>query len=365
MKKVLLGTSALIAAGIIASPAAAQVEMAISGEIQFMAGVYAEDDSTEGDDSQHVRWGTDAQFQIDVSAVSDTGIYYGGRIDIEDDGGNLGTTDLNVDEAYIYLSGGFGTVTLGNDDGANDIAQNVPGAGTGILDGDAPGYFWQDPVVFWDAPDSGDAAKVYYRTSGAGGAPGVAALANNNIELGVSYAIDNSQNLDRGANEITGTAIQPDNTHVFEFGARWSPTFGSVTLTPSGAITYFAQSNDGRVDNAFTAQAGLNLGFGGFNVGVGYVYAGEGFEGDDSNHGVNLGANYTTGPWTFGAQYALGLDERLGAADTVSHSYGAGVTYAWLPGLNLEADVGAFHTQDGPTGDNDGVIGLTRVNLSF
>lgn len=362
MKKVLLGTSALIAAGIIASPAAAQVELSIGGEIQFMAGVYAEDEDGTNNRETHHRFGTDAQFQFDVSGVSDTGIYYGGRIDIEDDGAQ----GLGVDEAWVYLSGGFGTVTLGNDDGANDIAGNVPGTGTGIIDGDFGDYITNDPVVFWDTVDSGDAAKIYYRTSGAGGAPGVAALSNNNITVGMSYAPDTDQSLDPAAATRPGNVgNEPSHAHLFEFGAAWSPTFGSVTVSPSAAVTYGVTGFGANQDNFFGGQGNLNIGFGGFTVGAGFTYVGELANNDDQNWGINTGAAYTTGPWTFGAQYAFGLNERVGASDTVSHTFGGGIEYKWLPGLDLEADVVGFTTEDSPVGDNSGVVGLTRVNLSF
>ncbi|MCK4866410.1 MAG: porin, partial [Alphaproteobacteria bacterium] len=111
------------------------------------AGIYDATDETDNnlslfvvgtDDPQDHDWyfGVDeAELQLNVSGAADNGLNYGFKIEI-----NANTIDETVvDEVRLQFSGGWGTVQMGDEDGAEDImnygGEDLMGA-TGGFDGD-------------------------------------------------------------------------------------------------------------------------------------------------------------------------------------------------------------------------------------
>ena len=77
----------------------------------------------------------ESELQLNVSGTADNGLNYGFKIEI-----NANTSDGTVaDEVRLQLSGGWGTLQMGDEDGAEDImnygGENLMGA-TGGFDGD-------------------------------------------------------------------------------------------------------------------------------------------------------------------------------------------------------------------------------------
>ncbi len=66
------------------------------------------DDSTFDRDYDFI---SNARLQFDIKNVTDSGLEYGARIRMNNvDRRN----DVTIDRTYVYLKGGFGTVTLGD-----------------------------------------------------------------------------------------------------------------------------------------------------------------------------------------------------------------------------------------------------------
>ncbi len=129
MKRVVLATTSLVVAGGMAS-----ADVSLSGSAEL--GVVGEK-------------GMDAELhkEIDVnfglSGATDTGLSFGASIDLDEaaleDKHGMSTFDA---QGHVFISGVFGTLTLGDTDGAFDKALTEPDAG-GALDGDHtshPGY---------------------------------------------------------------------------------------------------------------------------------------------------------------------------------------------------------------------------------
>jgi hypothetical protein len=81
----------------------------------------------------------ESELQLDVSGMADNGLNYGFKIEI-----NANTSDGTVaDEVRLQFSGGWGTLQMGDEDGAEDImnygGENLMGA-TGGFDGDQDDY---------------------------------------------------------------------------------------------------------------------------------------------------------------------------------------------------------------------------------
>lgn len=395
MKKVLLGTSALIAAGLIASPAAAQLEVTVSGFVNFEAAVASEEDNGTVDNP--IKFATEPEVAISANGQSDIGLLYGGQIQLNadnDDG------DFTTDEAFIYVSGGFGYVELGMNDGAADNLQvHAPGAGTGIIDGAYTDYAVGEVGAIFSQLDSGDDNKISWLSS-APGRPGVQALTDAGITIGVSYSPWNEVNdtEDDGSYELGADGMT--YTHAIEAAARIQRTFGAADIAlgagmtfigdqtvaatalvqnPGGGTTGARPETEGH-DGVIGWNVGGTVGFGGFTVGAQFVDSPGRIAGQDA-WGVTAGAAYTTGPWTFGLQYNYSERDVESASNRsgsnpitvpiTTQTYGAGISYAWMPGLALHADVVGFDVdgnsaaRGGNDDDNGGVVGLTRVSLSF
>jgi len=107
MRKLLLTSSALVAAASIASYASADVS--VSGNFDWKyrntaSNVAASDGTSMGQDHEVV---------ISFSNKTDTGLTVSGTYDMDADAGS-------VDESSITVSGGFGSITMGANDGVSD-----------------------------------------------------------------------------------------------------------------------------------------------------------------------------------------------------------------------------------------------------
>src|SRR5687768_18503341 len=107
VKKTLLASSALLGVGLVASPAFAAdgIKLGIGGFFKTAYMVNFDDDS-EGDLGNERNTDgvfSDAEIRFTGSTVLDNGLEVGARVELE------GEDDSDqIDEAWIYFSGGFG-----------------------------------------------------------------------------------------------------------------------------------------------------------------------------------------------------------------------------------------------------------------
>ena len=110
MRKLLLTSSALVAAASISSYAVADVS--VSGGFEW---AYKSTSSTvaasDGDSM-----GTDNTLTIKFTNKTDSGLSLTGVYDVDAD--QAGSTSM--DESYLQIGGGFGSVSLGQNDAVND-----------------------------------------------------------------------------------------------------------------------------------------------------------------------------------------------------------------------------------------------------
>ena len=169
MKKELLLSTALAGAGLVlfAGPAfagtaeASKLNLTIGGALDVQAGIG--DDDTDSLNTRGYDIVTDTEIHFDFRGVTDGGITYGAKIELEADQNSTG----NADEVSIYLFGNFGRIEAGDQDGAED--QMIYGAGNtqsgvGGIDGDVDRWFSNTSVAtsFPDIADTSDATKVTY-----------------------------------------------------------------------------------------------------------------------------------------------------------------------------------------------------------
>jgi hypothetical protein len=155
MKKVLLGTTALLAAGTMAATAVAQeirprgaLDISYGGRGEFSVHYTDSDISTRPDREWFFR--QELRMFITATGVGDaTGVTYGVRLDgrIEDGGTGNDNRGYRFDDTYLFFTGGFGEVRLGASDPVNEVLGIVGSTFTGKGTGGIDGIFFGGPGV--------------------------------------------------------------------------------------------------------------------------------------------------------------------------------------------------------------------------
>lgn len=357
MKKLLIGTSALVALG--ALPAIANAEapaLSISGavDIAFSTG----SDETAGSGAGLGLGNSSTQLIFDWKGSSDNGLTYGARLDYR-------FQNSDVDEQYIYLSGGWGALHIGGDDGVID--NNVPG-GESVLVGDF-GFDGNNqinnPVGNANvAPtlDTGtdDNMKFSYYSPNFSG-----------FSFGASYIPDVSN--DPGNNTGTGSGVNNSGTNgtargdapQFEGTLAYSGSFDAVGF--SAGIGYAYQEGGTGFEDATGLMAGATVSFAGFSAGVGY-----GDNGDtgcaaaancEAGDWINFGLAYNFGPGAVSLGYAMAEQDINGLGSDEAQALHLDAQYTVAEGLKAYAGVNVNTSEDASAqnevGSYQGLVGLT------
>ncbi|MEP6146643.1 MAG: porin, partial [Nisaea sp.] len=116
MKKILLGTTAIVAAGMIAAPsadAAEKLKISVGGYMeQWFGYTTAEDQSSS--DYQGFANVSDTEIHFKGMTTLDNGISVGVNVQLE---GNSNPGD-QIDESYLIVKGNFGEINLGSENSA-------------------------------------------------------------------------------------------------------------------------------------------------------------------------------------------------------------------------------------------------------
>jgi outer membrane protein OmpU len=329
-KKVLLGSTAIIGAGMMLlanpTPAQAQIEVTLSGFTEF--GVRWADDEDlipSPNDDKQFHFFMDNEVFFNAQARHDpTGIIYGMRVELEVGTGNNaiapGQFNAFVDEAVLFVSGAFGRIELGREDGAADImmlgARRVA-AGTGGIDGDLPINLSGGIII-----DTSDAAKVTYFTPRIGG-----------FQAGISYSPD--------SDGFFGAPLA-----TFEDAIEWGANFvGQFVGLDVGLSATAVTSDFLGTDDFWGWQVGGTVGIAGFNLGASFGREDLdvlGIERDIITAGVGFGLGPANASFTW--EYNDYDEEPAGVGD--SHLFVGSVDFGIFPGMVVKADVG--HNTDTP-----------------
>lgn len=385
MKKILLATTGLVGAALVASAASADShttpKVTIGGFIDFQAGFLSDD--LDGNQRGHgFRNDTEISFQIDGKSAS--GLGYGAVIDLEADvsgdengasttGGDEG---INAARTYIYLEDSWGRFELGSNEGvANTMAVDADdiAAATGGINGDwlffanrattAGGFLTRAAnvtehgqlTVLGDETFDNANKITYYSPSFSG------------FQVGVSYSPDAT---DRGQ-----IATLTDNAgsfgEVLEVAANYSANWDEVSLD-LGA-TYQDGEVDGNITNttedlsAYTV--GGIVGFAGFEFAASYGDWGDSLtaNGQDAEY-YTLGLGYDAGSFGLSATWLDSEVETGAATENEFNNLVLGADYALAPGLTPYAELSFFEFDGQGTGaanDNEGTVFLLGTQLAF
>ncbi len=383
MKKTLLATSAIVGASLLATEYAAAAEApthTLSGTIRFRAFVTEQDENAANRNKALDFDVDDAELRYDVQGTADNGLSYGFKIELQ---ANTNNQD-NADEARVQLGGAWGTVQLGDEDGAEDVmeygGQSVA-PGTGLYDGDFGGMF-NSTLTFGNASidpgvanDSGDATKISYFTPRISG-----------FQLGVSYTPHTKDSgegyvrRDQSFQDHVGIGVNYDNTFG-DFSVQASalgslatndddadPNKTLVTGDPSPDATVLADARAEKDEASF--YAGAALGWKAWSFGINGSARGDGGtkSGSAADNGWNLGGvvNYNFGPGNVGVgvAYAEADGDTRSADDEVLYLGIAG-DYTLAEGLKVTADVHSFQATRDNAKDNDATVFVVGTNLNF
>lgn len=370
MRRLLLGTSALVGAGTLAGSAMAAtvqpggaLDISVSGFVRFLT-AHGDRDNARLDDttSTGLEFLNDTEVHFKVAGTHDaTGVQYGATIELEAD---TNRTD-NADETYVFFRGGWGEVQLGDTDGIADfdgmaVSAASIAAGTGGLDGDVVDIF-AGGITTYDPVGTSDATKILYKLTPKTG-----------LQLGFSYTPNLNALGSGGGNGDALAAKDVEAGDVVEGAVGYAASLGGLDLqvVASGLYGDIKNEDEAGGDDYWEAQAGLVVGLFGFEIAGSYLTeeAG-GLEAD----AITLGVATKLGRAEVSLNYGRFLDtdglevngNELDKPWTIILSAHIGL----MPGLVLAGDVSYFDNDvEGEVvnaDDDDGWQGVTRLGLAF
>jgi outer membrane protein OmpU len=307
MKKILLATTVLAGtAGVAAA------EVAVSGYAEI--GIIRSEAGFAG--STNAQFHQDIEVTFSMSGETDGGLSFGAKIDLDET--NVGAGDDSG--TTVFVSGAFGTLTMGDTDGALDWAIADAGALTTMGDDHTTHVFWFNGNGF-DGSHDGQVVRYEYSFGDFG--------------VAVSY--------EQANNNATGT-LQDDNIGI---GATYSMDMGGTAL--KFGLAYQAGSDNppagGVYTNADAIGASVSAEFaGGFSASLGYIkydydalnVAGAASTLVDFAH-TGLALTYTTGALSLHANLGR-YNPDVGASDS---TYGLAVNYDLGGGAVVMAGYGS------------------------
>ncbi|MCX7644270.1 MAG: porin [Rhodobacteraceae bacterium] len=310
MKKVLLATTALVG---LAGAAAAEVTVSGSAEMGIVGGGV---NATNGSGGETQFW-NDVDVKFTLTGESDSGLSFGADIDL-DEAGNLGDEFDNIGTA-IFISGAFGTLTLGDTDGAIDWAITDAGniGNPGSID-DAETSHLGYNGSFGDGEFDNQVLRYDYSF----GAVGVA----------VSY--------EQGATGGGGVLLAGDPEGTIALGVKYALDLGGTTVNLGGGVSQTDFVGDERQIWALGAAAEFG---GGFQAGI--TYQDWNYDvGEDVTH-VGVGLGYESGPISVHANWG---QYDFATSDDVD---GFGIAAAYDLGGGLSVHAAYADSDDGSTAD--------------
>ena len=390
MKKVLYGSSALVAAGAMAAaPAAAEegVKLGLGGYYNtfFWIGDYDENSSDPRDLGTTGLY-NEGEVHFKGSTTLDNGITFGVQIELEVNG-----SGDRIDEHYAFISGSFGRLVIGDENSVAYMMQyGAPNAGVLVNSG------WI--TVFVPPPQAtGGTTTMGSVTTSSGGvitgtltttvtlvsspstatfrAPSLSTyvdLGNDDsglmyysprfsgFQVGVSYA-PVAQIDGEGKNFPVQADKNTENHDLMAVGANFVESFGGFDVAVAGGYRR-AEASSGTDPEQWSA--GLNLGFAGFTVGGSFAIE----DSARSNDGwsADVGATYGTGPWTVGVTaFHSEVEGTAGGGEDELDAITGGVQYAVGPGITATAALLYAEWDEEAGNDADGFGGMFGMKIGF
>lgn len=383
MRKLLLTSAAVAGLALASSPAHAQVDLDLGGF--FMGyGVWQDSDETNtagaGDEYRDIDLRRRSEVHFTGETTLDNGLTVGVHNELVfGDEAN----DNQTDETYAYLSGSWGRVNVGVEDGAAYLLQvaapsadsNVDGlrvhiqavdlgvgpAGAGGLA--EPLFTARNYRLDYDNAPFEDAERITYLSPKFSGFQGGISYAPELNEGGALTSMDALR--DGAAGSGFGIPTTNDDVGHFEdsweVAGRWDGEFEGVGVSAGLGYVHASTETDAAAalvgsDDLESWDAGVNVSFGAFSAGGAYLTSNNGIQTSGDSDTWVVGADWTNGPWTAGVSWLDAEHEvnvfGAGGGDVELQRIAVGGTYAYGPGMTFRGAV-AFGESEDTSGSSD------------
>ncbi len=322
MRKTLLTTTALaMGAGGIAAAQEAEPELgiALSGAAEM---------GIAGSKGDNTRFHTDIQATFTMSGATDGGLTYGTAIDLSEVSDEVDGTDhaTGNDDAHggiaINIAGPFGTLTMGDTDGAFDWAMTETAVGGSLRDNHTghPGYNGNGGL---DGTHDGQILSYTHTIGGIGiavsaevpdGVEGSPSEGSAVFGVGAKYSMP----MAGGASVGVGVGYQSGDKDMVDYGKDYADLGVTGIMKPTTGPNANLALNRFLNDNRSAIGASVNMASGGGLSAI-VNWSQTSHEGSRVNRGNNntviawdsditvthfgLGVGYTAGPVTVGANW--------------------------------------------------------------
>jgi hypothetical protein len=357
MKKILFGTTALVAAGLVTTAQAAdKIKLSVGGYMNQEVGIA---DNKAGETNVNLVSNTEVFFK--GSTTLDNGITIGADIQLE---GNSQAGD-QIDESYAWIESSWGKVILGTENGVGDlITTHAPAVGPNGVDG-SNSTFWvsnassNNAKTSIDVSDSGDNEKITY----------ISPKLLDMLQAGVSYTPSTDA---EDGKAVSSTGSMSD---VYEATVLLDTTVAGVGVRTSAS--YLHGNVSGTTGNRDSYSAGLSLSMAGFTLGGGY---GRTIRKNNASDGwaYNIGLSYATGPYAVSLGYHHGEAEGTLSDNGSNEKYDTaelGFKYNVSSGIDFKSGVSytkfsedvELNERSGGLGEyeSDGWVWVNGIYLSF
>ena len=333
MKKILLGTTAVIALGTMTTEtlAADKIDLKLGGFHRQYVGLTDNDDEVAATNNaardKSISQFANTEIYFTGSTTLDNGLTVAVRTELEVDSASTDNTDRN----YLTVSSdAMGTLTLGSaphfyDDnfvrapmaGNFDWGDLTPWIGNATVAANASSEFTWSAGEIDNVGD--DSIKVKYVSPEFSG-----------FTIGGSYGWgEGATNEAHNARRVTGA-----NDEGYSFGIAYSGAFSGADIS---ADVSRLGLQDGNLD---ATHVGLNVGMSGFTVGGGYTdFSDNTSASNNDGEAWELGVGYETGPYSLSAAYMTSSNKGTAATagDNEDEAWQIVATYDLGAGVALTA----------------------------
>jgi predicted porin len=330
MKKVILGTTALVAVTALTAgtaSAAEKIKLGLSGYLQtsFVVASYDDGDKLPTD----IR--NEGEVHFTGKTTLDNGLTFGVNIQLE----ARESTD-QVDETYMYVDGNFGRILFGAENSASYLMHYgspspVPAWGLNSPNANASGYTFPSTYTLV----LNDSDKLTYFTPRMGG-----------FQFGVSYTPDADEKTASGTSSPYAV-IKDEGTSdaAYSLGANFNKKFGSVGVRASLGWDH---TDSTTLEDSDVYNGGLGIDVAGFTLGGSYKFTDNASHVvNDERHDASIGLKYGMGPWSVGIQYAyVKTEDDSAGTDGQIDAIVIGGQYDLGPGITAFGGVQFWEAED-------------------
>ncbi len=318
MKKVLFATSALVATAGVAS-----ADVAVTGWAEM--GIY-------GGSGMETQFFTDIDVLFRMSGETDNGLTFGAGVDLDENGAFTTNDDGG---AFVFISGDFGTVTMGDTDGALDWALTEAWVGNaGSINDDETGH--------------GGALGAY----GDGAYDGQILRYDNTFgDFGVAISFEMDDTGARDAGYAVGFRYGLDMGGAdLNIGIGYQ-FIDAMNYNPGNTNAFTGQDLDGEYDilgiSVSTTLAS------GLSIGIEYTDYNSN-EADDEYTHMGVGIGYSMDAFSVSANYGMwDIDADGGAPDEEITGFGIAAAYDLGGGASIHLGYGNTETDAAAGADAD------------